>query len=101
MQTADAFVFNAEDYLKWEETQEQKHEFVRGEVFSMSGASQAHVLVSGNVFASLKHFLRNKPCRTYMADMKLHIEQLDSFFYPDVMVSCDKSDHKDAFLVRF
>jgi len=95
MQTAEALVFNAEDYLKWEETQEQKHEFVKGEVFAMGGARQAHVLVSGNVFASLKHFLRNKPCRTYMADMKLRIEQLDSFFYPDVMVSCDKSDHKE------
>jgi len=94
MQTAGALIFNAEDYLIWEESQEEKHEFVKGEVFAMGGERQMHVIVSGNVFASLKQHLRKTPCRTYMSDMKLRVEQVDSFFYPDVMVSCDQSDHK-------
>jgi len=94
MQTAEALLFTNEGYLVWEETQAQRHEFVNGEVFAMGGIRQAHVVVSGNVFAALKQHLRNKPCRTYISDMKLRVEQVDAFFYPDVMVSCDKLDHK-------
>jgi len=99
MQTAEALVFTANDYLEWEASQEQKHEFFNGEVFAMGGARQEHVVVSGNLFASLKQHLRNAPCRAYISDMKLRVEHLDAFYYPDVMVSCDKSDHKaDQFL---
>jgi len=94
MQTAEAIGFTNEDYLVWEEAQAQKHEFLNGEVFAMGGARQAHVVVSLNVAAYLKQHLRTKPCRTYISDMKLRVEQVDAFFYPDVMVSCDKSDHR-------
>lgn len=99
MQTAEALVFTANDYLEWEATQEQKHEFFNGEVFAMGGARQEHVVVSLNIASLLKQHLRNTPCRAYISDMKLRVEQLDAFYYPDVMVSCDKSDHKaDQFL---
>ena len=99
MQAAEKIVFDSQNYLAWEELQEQKHEFFNGEVFAMGGARQEHVVVSGNLFASLKQHLRNAPCRAYISDMKLRVEHLDAFYYPDVMVSCDKSDHKaDQFL---
>ncbi len=82
-----------EDYLAWEAGQPEKHEFVRGETFAMAGARRVHVTVSGNLFAAFKGHLRGTPCRTYMADMKLRVEEADSAFYPDVMVSCDPRDH--------
>lgn len=94
MQTVGALVFTANDYLEWEATQDLKYEFLKGEVFAMGGARQEHVIVSGNLFASLKQYLRDRPCRAYISDMKLRVEQLDAFYYPDVMVSCDKTDHK-------
>ena len=92
MQTAERLHFSAEDYLAWEETQAEKHEFVAGEVFAMVGARQDHVVVSGNIFAALKQRLRGTPCRPYVADLKLKVEAADAFFYPDVMVSCHPSD---------
>lgn len=92
MQTAEQLRFSAEDYLAWEETQAEKHEFVAGEVFAMVGARQDHVIVSGNIFAALKQRLRGTPCRPYVADLKLKIEAADAFFYPDVMVSCHPGD---------
>ena len=36
MQTAEALTFNATDYLDWEATQEQKHEFFAGEIFAVA-----------------------------------------------------------------
>jgi len=99
MQTAEVLVFDSQDYLAWEDLQEEKHEFINGEVFAMGGARREHVVVSGNIFASLKQHLRGTPCHPYIADMKLRVEQQNAFYYPDVMVSCDKNDQKaDQFL---
>ncbi|MDD5037160.1 MAG: Uma2 family endonuclease [Methylococcaceae bacterium] len=90
-QTAAKFSF--EDYLAWEGGQVEKHEFVRGEIFAMVGARRAHVTVCLNLASAFKNHLRGTPCRTYMADMKLRVEEADSGFYPDVMVTCDRNDH--------
>jgi len=96
-QPADAFRF--EDYLAWEAGQPDKHEFVRGETFAMTGAWRAHVTVSLNLASAFKSHLRGTPCRAYMADMKLRVEAADAVFYPDVMVTCDPRDHAaDLFL---
>lgn len=92
MQTAERLRFSAEEYLAWEETQAEKHEFVAGEVVAMTGARQDHVVVSLNIASALKQRLRGTPCRAYMADLKLKVEAADAFFYPDVMVSCHPGD---------
>ncbi len=94
LQPTEALVFNNEDFLEWEETQENKHEFIQGEIFAMGGARRDHVVVAGNTFALLKHHLKGKPCQVYISDMKLRVEQVDAFFYPDIMVSYDEKDRK-------
>ena len=35
--------FTPEEYLKLERTSEQKHEYLRGEIFAMGGARARHV----------------------------------------------------------
>jgi Uma2 family endonuclease len=85
--------FDAEAYLAWEDQQAEKHEYLRGEVFAMVGARREHVVVSGNLYAAFKQRLRGGPCQAYVSDLKLRVESVDAFFYPDVMVSCDPLDH--------
>ena len=85
-------IFDAEAYLEWEREQTMRHEYVAGEVFAMSGATDAHVTVVGNLFALLRTHVRGSPCRVYMADMKLRVDTADAFFYPDVFVTCSESD---------
>ncbi|BCG65550.1 MAG: hypothetical protein methR_P3395 [Methyloprofundus sp.] len=94
MQAAEVLVFSAEDYLAWEELQEDKYEYYQAEVFAMGGARREHAVVAGNVFAVLKQHLRGTPCQTYISDMKLRIEQVDAYFFPDVMVSCSTQDQQ-------
>lgn len=89
----------AQAYLDWEATQPEKHEFYHGEVFAMGGASRQHVTVSGNIAAALDLALDGSPCRVYMADMKLQAATDHTYFYPDVLVTCDPIDHKaDLFI---
>lgn len=83
----------AADYLNWEEAQEQRHEFVAGEVFAMAGAEDWHVTVTGNIAIALRQHLRGGPYQTYISDMRLQVEAANAYFYPDVMVTCDAADH--------
>ncbi len=83
-----------EDFIAWENTQVEKHEFVEGEVFAMVGARRVHVSIAGNCFALLKDHLRGGPCRAFMADMKLEVITADAVFYPDVLVTCHPGDLK-------
>jgi len=75
-----------ESYLEWENLQPERHEFLRDEVRAMTGASQAHVVITGNLLMSLKQHLRGTPCRVYLPDTKLPVEAVDAIFYPDLEV---------------
>ncbi|AHE97558.1 Uma2 family endonuclease [Thioalkalivibrio paradoxus] len=83
---------NGEAFLAWEGEQQEKHEYFRGEVFAMVGASDRHVTIALNVASALRAHLRGGPCRSFISDMKLRVEAADAFFYPDVMVTCDETD---------
>lgn len=91
--------FTAEDYLDWEGAQAEKYEFVAGEVFAMGGASRMHVTVALNIAGALADKLEGSPCRTFMSDMKLQVQAVAAFFYPDVMVTCNEVDRRaDQFI---
>ncbi len=79
-------------YFAWEAEQPVKHEYIAGEVFARAGACQAHVIVAGNIAATLRQRLRGTPCRAYISDMQLEVEKADAVYYPDVMVSCHPAD---------
>jgi Uma2 family endonuclease len=84
-----------EEYLQGELVAEFKHEFIDGEAYAMAGASEFHNLLAGNIFAELKNQLKGTPCRTFIADMKVKVA--NDFFYPDVMVACQKDDDFDYY----
>lgn len=83
---------SVENYLAGEEVSPIKHEYVAGEVFAMAGANEAHVTIALNVAAMLRAHVRGGPCRVYISDMKLRVARAESFFYPDVFVTCDPAD---------
>ena len=85
-------VFAAADYLNWEASQTERHEFIDGEVFTMAGAEDRHVTVAMNLAFAVRQHLIGSPCRTYMSDMKLNVAGANQYFYPDVMVTCSATD---------
>lgn len=87
------------DYLPWENAQETRHEFYRGEVFAMVGARRVHGLVAGNLFASFKLHLKGSPCRAFIESMKVQVAS-DAIFYPDVFITCDTADLKTDMVFR-
>lgn len=86
---AEKPAFTREDYLAWENEQAERHEYVGGEVFAMTGVRDSHNVVAGNFYLALRQHLKGSPCKTYMADVKLEVVAVDSVFYPDVFVTCE------------
>lgn len=87
---------SAIDYLAWEAAQPERHEYIDGAVFAMAGAEDRHVTVAGNLYIALRQHLSGSPCRTYMSDMRLHVAAANSYFYPDVLVTCSALDQASA-----
>ena len=62
----------------------------------MAGAEDRHVTVSMNIAFALRQHLSGSPCRTFMSDMRLHVAAANSYFYPDVLVTCSPLDLASA-----
>ena len=96
----DRLFMSAAEYLDWEPTQEERHEYWDGEVVAMSGGTRNHNRISGNFFKLLDDALLNRDCDVYIADVKVQVEPGRKYFYPDVVVTCDERDD-DAQIVQF
>ena len=84
-------LMSVEDYLEWEEMQNQKHEYVGGMVYAMAGGTIDHAAVMANVLIAIGTRLRGKRCRPFASDLKVRIEYPTHtrFYYPDVTVICE------------
>lgn len=90
----------ADEFLAWESTRMDRHEFIRGEVFAMTGGVDRNDTVAGNLYMKLRQHLRGTPCRVYGSDVKLRVDAADCFFYPDLMVTCSAADLADRLVKR-
>lgn len=84
-----------EEYLEAERASETKHEYYDGEIFAMAGASENHVLIVGNTFASLHSQLRKRPCKAYSNDMRTRAIGKRFYTYPDIVVVCGTPKFED------
>ena len=90
----------AAEFLAWDAKQTVKHEFVQGEVFAMAGGEDRNNSVTLNLVVALRQHLRGSPCRVYTSDVKLLVKSADSYFYPDLMVTCSAADAADRLIKR-
>jgi Uma2 family endonuclease len=79
-----------EEYLRLEARSPVRHEYVSGEMFAMTGGTLRHNTIAGNLFVALKSRLRDGPCRVYMNDVRVRVEKVRSYYYPDLLVVCTK-----------
>ncbi len=81
---------NLDQFIDWENQQTERHEFYRGEIFAMVGVRRTHGIVTGNIFSALRHHVKGTPCQAFSESLKVKVNE--SIFYPDVFVTCDKTD---------
>ena len=85
-------VYSLEEYFELEKKSEEKLEFWDGNVWSMSGASFAHNLISRNLNTELDLQLLDKGCYVLPADMRIKVPSYSPYRYPDLTALCGKPE---------
>ncbi|MBB1073125.1 Uma2 family endonuclease [Rhodoferax sp. 4810] len=95
--TATTALLSIDEYLDGEQYSAIRHEYLAGQVYSMAGASEQHNRLAGNVFFHLRAATRGTACGVFINDMKVRIAAHDSFYYPDVLLTCAVNDSESFY----
>jgi len=84
-----------EAYLAMERASDTKHEYYKGEVFAMSGASWEHNVIVKNINTLILPYLKGKPCDMFGSDLRIHVPENTLYTYPDFSIICGKPETND------
>ena len=91
-----------DEYLTIERDCKRKHEYFRGEMFAMAGASAAHNQITFNLARLLGNQLADRDCKAYVNDMRVKVSDTELYTYPDGIVTCEdphfEDEHVDTLL---
>jgi Uma2 family endonuclease len=88
-------IYTPEQYLEFEREAEERHEYLDGQIYLMSGGSLQHSAISVNVSGELRLQLKGKSCQVLEANMKVGTAISSQFSYPDVSVVCGEPKSHD------
>ena len=84
-----------EDYLLMERASQEKHEYFKGDIFAMSGASWEHNVIAKNISTIILPFLKGSSCDMFGSDLRIHIPENTLYTYPDFSIICGKPEVTD------
>jgi len=87
--------YTEQAYLALERSSYNKHEYYKGEIFAMGGATFKHSVIQVNLLVKLANHLSDKPGRTFGSGLRIHIPENSLYTYPDVVVVCDEPQFED------
>ena len=90
-----------EEYFAWEEQQLEKHEYINGQVYAMSGGSVNHSRIAIRFTTMFDTHLDASSCITGNSDLKVNILGTNNYTYPDVSVTCDERDKTNTQYITY
>ena len=84
--------YTPEEYLALEEKAEYRSEYDNGVIEAMAGGSFHHLQITANCTVFLDSKIRKKGCRVLPSEMKVWVESIGKFYYPDVTIICEKPE---------
>lgn len=89
---------SVEDYVKFEETAEVRHEYDYGNLTPMPGTTDYHNEICFNLTALLKYLLKHQGYKVYQESVKLQVEEGGRYRYPDVFATRDPRDMDSRYI---
>ena len=89
-----------QDYLEGEKIAEVRHEYVDGVVYAMAGTSLRHNDIAINITSLLRPLTRGTPCKVNASDVKVRAQRSKAYYYPDVIVGCQRDSTDSHFLEK-
>jgi len=75
-----------DEYLAFEATSEQKHEWVNGEVYAMAGSTLRHARLASRVNSQLERGFDRHGCEVFSSDLLVTIQATGRRTYPNLTV---------------
>jgi Uma2 family endonuclease len=103
-------LYTVAEYLTLERESEERHEYLDGHIYAMSGESSQHGDISVNLVGELRALLKGTACRVWTKDTKVLCGSVlkpdrirkGLFAYPDIVVVCGAPQfldkHRDVLL---
>ncbi|MDQ3321442.1 MAG: Uma2 family endonuclease [Acidobacteriota bacterium] len=79
--------YTPEEYLALEDEAEFRSEYENGEIVQMAGGSLNHTQIGFNTAKAIDRKIDGN-CRTLTSEVKVWVESIKKFYYPDVLVLC-------------
>jgi Uma2 family endonuclease len=79
---------SSDEFMAWEEQQDERHEFIAGEIHAMTGASVPHAKIVFNMAKLFDAAIDADNCAVFNESVKLRFD--GELFYPDIMVTCEE-----------
>ena len=86
-----------EEYLQFDLESLVRYEYLAGQVYPLLGDSHNLKIISENLFARLRTQLYGTGCQVFSSDMKVRVEEVNAFYYPEVSVVKDSQDRETYF----
>lgn len=85
-------LYTLNEYFALERAGDARYEYWNGEIVCMSGGSEQHGQIAGNIHGELHAQLKGRPCRAFTSDIPIKTPTLPPYRYPDASVACGKAE---------
>ncbi|HEX4947163.1 MAG TPA: Uma2 family endonuclease [Blastocatellia bacterium] len=82
------YKYTLDEYLELDAKSEARLEYWDGEVFDMSGGSDNHDQIEGNVFSYLKLRTKERRCLIFTGNMRIRVPSMPPYRYGDTSALC-------------
>ncbi len=76
------------EFIASEETATERHDFLAGEAWAMSGGTLRHSMLASSALGLLRARLQGHPCFVFEGNARIHQQGADFSCYPDASVVC-------------
>ncbi|AFY55884.1 hypothetical protein Riv7116_3428 [Rivularia sp. PCC 7116] len=89
-----------DEYLQFDLESLVRYEYINGQMYPLVGESYNLKIISENIFSRLRTQLYGTDCHVFASDMKVRIEPINAFYYPEASVVKDSQDRDMYFKSR-
>lgn len=86
-QASESLRMSLAEYVEFEMSAAEKHEFINGEIYAMAGGTAEHNAIAMNLTLGLGRRLPAH-CRQHASDQRVYIDATQANVYPDLTVVC-------------
>ena len=101
IQAIDDKIYTVEEYIQLDEASDIRHEFINGQLYDMSGNSDIHNEMVGNLYFLLRNLLSGSKNKLYFEQVKVKIQGEDHYTYPDMFVTNHPDDLQNKYIKQY